>query len=68
MENLNLALVSSPKPLLLGHSSSKNLFTRRKPFTFGRFTFSANSSSSHVTRVASKSHQNLKSGNFFVEI
>lgn len=61
MENLNLALVSSPKPLLLGHSSSKNLFTRRKPFTFGRFTVSANSSSSHVTRVASKSHQNLKS-------
>lgn len=61
MENLNLALVSSPKPLLLGHSSTKNLFTRRKPFTFGRFTVSANSSSSHVTRVASKSQQNLKS-------
>ncbi|CAI8605669.1 unnamed protein product [Vicia faba] len=62
MENLNLALVSSPKPLLLGHSSSKNVFTRRKPFAFGTFRVSANSSSSHVTRAASKSHQNLKSG------
>ncbi|CAI8594912.1 unnamed protein product [Vicia faba] len=61
MENLNLALVSSPKPLLLGHSSSKNVFTRRKPFAFGTFRVSANSSSSHVTRAASKSHQNLKS-------
>ncbi|CAI8598473.1 unnamed protein product [Vicia faba] len=61
MENLNLALVSSPKPLFLGHSSSKNVFTRRKPFAFGTFRVSANSSSSHVTRAASKSHQNLKS-------
>nr|Q8GT66.1 RecName: Full=Protein TIC 40, chloroplastic; AltName: Full=Translocon at the inner envelope membrane of chloroplasts 40; Short=PsTIC40; Flags: Precursor [Pisum sativum]AAN75219.1 chloroplast protein translocon component Tic40 precursor [Pisum sativum] len=61
MENLNLALVSSPKPLLLGHSSSKNVFSGRKSFTFGTFRVSANSSSSHVTRAASKSHQNLKS-------
>ncbi|XP_004500418.1 protein TIC 40, chloroplastic [Cicer arietinum] len=61
MENLNLALVSSPKPLLLGHSSSRNVFTRRKPFTFGKFFVSANSSSSHVTRAAPKSHQNPKS-------
>ncbi|CAK8566158.1 unnamed protein product [Lathyrus sativus] len=61
MENLNLALVSSPKPLLLGHSSSKYVFSRRKPFTFGTFRVSANSSSSHVTTAASKSHQNLKS-------
>lgn len=65
MENLNLALVSSPKPLLLGHSSSKNVFSGRKSFTFGTFRVSANSSSSHVTRAASKSHQNLKSGIFF---
>ncbi|PNX74606.1 translocon Tic40 [Trifolium pratense] len=55
MENLNLALVSSPKPLLLGHSSSRDLFTRRKPFTFGRFSVSAKSSSSHVIRAAPKS-------------
>ncbi|XP_058787872.1 protein TIC 40, chloroplastic [Vicia villosa] len=61
MENLNLALVSSPKPLLLGHSSSTNVFARRKPFAFGTFRVSANSSSSHVTRAASESHQNLKS-------
>ncbi|WJX37040.1 Protein TIC 40, chloroplastic [Trifolium repens] len=57
MENLNLALVSSPKPLLLGHSSSRDLFTTRKPFTFRRFSVSANSSSSHVTRAAPKSVQ-----------
>ncbi|XP_045820155.1 protein TIC 40, chloroplastic [Trifolium pratense] len=57
MENLNLALVSSPKPLLLGHSSSRDLFTRRKPFTFGRFSVSAKSSSSHVIRAAPKSVQ-----------
>jgi hypothetical protein len=41
--------------LLLGHSSSTDLFTRTKPFTFRRFSVSANSSSSHVTRAAPKS-------------
>ncbi|XP_019419004.1 PREDICTED: protein TIC 40, chloroplastic-like [Lupinus angustifolius] len=62
MENLNLALVSSPKPLLLGHFSArdataKDLF-RRKSFSFGRVFIASPLCRYHVTRAAAKSHQN----------
>lgn len=77
MENLNLALVSSPKPLLLGHFSARDATAtdvfRRKPFSFGRvfivppltrYRVSA-LSPNHVTRAAPKSHQNPISGIWF---
>ncbi|KAF7816275.1 protein TIC 40, chloroplastic [Senna tora] len=72
MENLNLTLVSSPKPALLGHCSARNSTVdvfRRKPFSFGisvlappysRYCVSA-MSRSHVTRAAAKPQQNPKS-------
>ncbi|CAL0301380.1 unnamed protein product [Lupinus luteus] len=62
MENLNLALVSSPKPLLLGHFSATDAttkdFFRRKSFSFGRVFIAPSLSRYHVTRAAAKSHQN----------
>lgn len=69
MENLNLAIVSSPKPLLLGHPSprdatARDVFRRRMPFAFGRVFVSPLSRSSLVTRASLNSHQNPNSGIF----
>ncbi|KAJ1382646.1 UCH-binding domain superfamily [Sesbania bispinosa] len=65
MENLNLALVSSSKPLLLGHFSARDApardVFRRRPFSFGRVLTVSARTPSHVTRAASKSHQSPKS-------
>ncbi|KAK7290307.1 hypothetical protein RIF29_04626 [Crotalaria pallida] len=58
MENLNLALVSSPKPLLLGHSSASRDVFRRKAFSFGRVFIAPPLSRYHVTKAAAKSHHN----------
>ncbi|XP_061360323.1 protein TIC 40, chloroplastic isoform X2 [Gastrolobium bilobum] len=73
MENLNLALVSSPKPLLLGHFSARDATARdvfrRKPFSFGRVLVAPSHSRyrvsalspSHVNGAEAKSQQNPKS-------
>ncbi|OIW14118.1 hypothetical protein TanjilG_21258 [Lupinus angustifolius] len=62
MENLNLALVSSPKPFVLGHSFARDAtdreFFRRKALSFGRVFIAPPLSRYHVTRAAAKSHQN----------
>ncbi|KAK7301995.1 hypothetical protein RJT34_12872 [Clitoria ternatea] len=57
MENLNLALVSSSKPLLFGHFSAKDATARdlfrRKPFSFGRVFIASHHSRSRVSALSS---------------
>ncbi|KAK7305590.1 hypothetical protein VNO77_43496 [Canavalia gladiata] len=72
MENVNLAFVSSPKPVLLGHFSARNATARdvfgRKPLSFGRVLIAPHRSRylvsalspSHVNRAGIKSHNNPK--------
>ncbi|KAG4989545.1 hypothetical protein JHK85_032528 [Glycine max] len=68
MEKLNLALVSSPKPLMLGHVPARDVF-RRKHFSFGRVLIAPHRCRFRVSALSS-SHHNPKSGiqflNFFL--
>lgn len=64
MEKLNLALVSSPKPLMLGHvpaidATSRDVF-RRKHFSFGRVLIAPHRCRFRVSALSS-SHHNPKS-------
>ncbi|KAG4920437.1 hypothetical protein AAZX31_18G048100 [Glycine max] len=64
MEKLNLALVSSPKPLMLGHvpaidATSRDVF-RRKHFSFGRVLIAPHRCRFRVSALSS-SHRNPKS-------
>ncbi|RDX73757.1 Protein TIC 40, chloroplastic, partial [Mucuna pruriens] len=64
MEKLNMALVSSPKPLMLGHVPAKDATARdvfrRKPFSFGRVLIAPHRSRYRVSALSS-SHHNPKS-------
>lgn len=64
MEKLNLALVSSPKPLMLGHVPARDVF-RRKHFSFGRVLIAPHRCRFRVSALSS-SHRNPKSGIQFV--
>ncbi|KAK7387325.1 hypothetical protein VNO78_28044 [Psophocarpus tetragonolobus] len=63
MEKLNLALVSSPKPLMWGHvparDATRDVF-RRKPFSFGRVLVAPHRCRYRVSALSS-SHHNPKS-------
>ncbi|KAG4995133.1 hypothetical protein JHK86_031960 [Glycine max] len=59
MEKLNLALVSSPKPLMLGHVPARDVF-RRKHFSFGRVLIAPHRCRFRVSALSS-SHHNPKS-------
>lgn len=60
MEKLNLALVSSPKPLMLGHASAKDASARdvfgRKPFSFGRALVAPHRCRFRVSALSSSNH------------
>ncbi|TKY47309.1 TIC 40 [Spatholobus suberectus] len=64
MEKLNLALVSSPKPLISGHVSARDATARdvfrRKPFSFGRVLIAPHRCRYRVSALSS-SHHNPKS-------
>lgn len=72
MENLNLALVSSSKPLMLGHVPARDAtdrdVLRRKPFSLGRVLIAPHRFRYRVSALSS-SHHSPKSGiqflNFF---
>jgi len=65
MENLNLALVSSSKPLMLGRVPARDAadrdVLRRKPFSFGRVLIAPHRCRYRVSALSS-SHHGPKSG------